>query len=65
MNIALVGSRIPNGVYITGSHFEAQKSSVSIRNTELLRAAFLWVITQPVVVIPYRRFGTTYQFQGP
>jgi hypothetical protein len=24
------------------------------------RSAFFWVITQQVVVIPYRRFGTTY-----
>jgi len=26
-----------------------------------LRTAFLWVITQRVVVISYRRFGTTYR----
>jgi len=26
-----------------------------------LRTAMLWVITQQVVVIPYRRFGTTYR----
>ena len=26
-----------------------------------LRAAFFWVITQRIVVIPYRRFGTTYR----
>jgi len=25
-----------------------------------LRPALFWIITQPVVVIPYRRFGTTY-----
>ena len=25
-----------------------------------LRTALFWVITQPVVVISYRRFGTTY-----
>jgi hypothetical protein len=29
--------------------------------------ALFWVIMQPVVVIPYRRFGETYRFrlQGP
>jgi hypothetical protein len=26
----------------------------------VLRSALFWVITQPIVVIPYRRFGTTY-----
>jgi hypothetical protein len=26
----------------------------------LVKTALLWVITQPVLVIPYRRFGTTY-----
>jgi len=26
-----------------------------------LRTAFFWVITQRVVAIPYRRFGTTYR----
>jgi len=25
-----------------------------------MRTALLWVIKQPVVVIPYRRFGTAY-----
>jgi len=28
-----------------------------------LRTALLWVITQRVVVIPYRRFGTAYRSQ--
>ena len=27
-----------------------------------MRPALLWVITQPVVVITFRRFGTTYLF---
>jgi len=33
----------------------------------ILRTALLWVITQRVVVISYRRFGTTYRshLQGP
>jgi len=33
---------------------------------KFLRTALLWVITQRVVVISYRRFGTTYlsHFQG-
>jgi len=26
-----------------------------------MRTALFWVITQRVVVIPYRRFGTTYR----
>jgi len=26
-----------------------------------MKTAFFWVITQRVVVISYRRFGTTYQ----
>jgi hypothetical protein len=26
-----------------------------------MRTAFLWVVTRPVVVIPFRRFGTTYR----
>jgi hypothetical protein len=28
---------------------------------KMLRTALFWVITQPVVVICYRRFGTTYR----
>jgi len=33
--------------------------------TDLLycRTALFWAVTQRLVVIPYRRFGTTYQFQ--
>jgi len=27
----------------------------------MLRTAFFWGITQDAVVIPYRRFGTTYR----
>ena len=27
-----------------------------------MRTAFFWAITQRVVVIPYRRFGTTYRY---
>jgi len=27
-----------------------------------MRTALFWVVTQRVVVIPYRRFGTTYRF---
>jgi hypothetical protein len=30
-------------------------------NYVFIRTALFWVITQRVVVIPYRRFGTTYQ----
>jgi len=26
-----------------------------------MRSALFWAITQPVVVIPHRRFGTTYR----
>jgi len=26
-----------------------------------MRTALFWVITQPVVAIPYRHFGTTYR----
>jgi hypothetical protein len=29
--------------------------------TDFLKSALLWDITQCVVVVPYRRFGTTYQ----
>jgi len=28
----------------------------------MMRTALLWTITQRVVAIPYRRFGTTYRF---
>jgi len=34
---------------------------VVLSNTERLRTAFFWVITQRVVVFPYWRFGTTYR----
>jgi len=36
------------------------------RTTVLLRSALFWEITQRIVVIPYRRFGTSYRshFQG-
>jgi len=30
-----------------------------------LRSAIFWIITQCVVVIPYRRFGTTYRSHLP
>ena len=32
-----------------------------LRQGVALRSALLWVTTQPTVVIPYRRFGTTYR----
>ena len=34
---------------------------INARNNFPKRTAFLWVITQRVVVISYRRFGTTYR----
>ena len=34
----------------------------ALTSRELLEVLFFWVITQQVVVISYRRFGTTYRF---
>jgi len=37
------------------------ESMISGFRREVLRTALFWVITQRVVVISYRRFGTTYR----
>jgi hypothetical protein len=34
----------------------------SVSRLEIIRTALFWIITQRVVVIHHRRFGTTYRF---
>jgi len=44
---------------------QLHKLSVNERNTLTVRTALFWAITQRVVVISYRRFGTTYRSHPP
>jgi len=44
--------------------FELHTEYVGILNLHL-RSAFFWVITQRIVIISYRCFGTTYETREP
>ena len=41
-------------------HTRQTQNKLAISGSKQMRTAPFWVITQRVVVIPYRRFGTTY-----
>ena len=34
-----------------------------VKRIQMFKTALFWVIPQRMVVIPYRRFGTTYRFR--
>jgi len=52
--------RVPSGRFPAGSRKSSQLISHTYQNTALRTARF-WIITQRVVIICYRRFGTTYR----
>ena len=55
-------SPIDNAVWSGYLNTPFETSVVGLISTDVgLRTALFWAITQRVVVIPYRRFGTTYR----
>ena len=55
-------SPIDNAVWNGYLNTPFETSVVELFSTDVsLRTALFWAVTQRVVVIPYRRFGTTYR----
>jgi hypothetical protein len=58
--MTFVSSRKVNRKISDATH-AVKVTAVLVSRRQKTKTALLWVITQRVVVIPYRRFGTTYR----